>query len=173
MSSWTLPYIETVVWALTIAYSDLVRRRIPNVLALGGVVVALLVVAAEGTSAIGAASVSALAAGGLALGLTLPAYLVGSLGAGDVKLAVAIGLLSELEVVITTFVIGSLLAGAWAGIWLLCRYTPRFAIWLERHRWLGGGALGASATRRPVPFGAALAVGFTASIVLRTFGPTP
>ena len=123
---------------------------------------AMLILLIQGASAMGGALASALAAAALSLGFTLPAYLAGGLGAGDVKLAVAIGLLSDVKTVLATFVVGSLMAGIWIGCWLLCRYIPLLTVWME----------GRSATRRPVPFGAALAVGFTASLVLRAVGLT-
>lgn len=131
---------------------------------------ATVILLTQGASATGGAVASALAAAALSVGFTLPAYFVGGLGAGDVKLAVAIGLLSDIKIVLATFLVGSLVAGIGVGLWLLCRYTPWLAIWMEGH---GSSAPGRSATRRPVPFGAALAVGFTASIVLRTVGPAP
>ena len=124
---------------------------------------ATVIVLTQGVSATGGAVTSALAAAALSIGFTMPAYLMGGLGAGDVKLAVAIGLLSDVKTLLATFVVGSLIAGVWVGCWLLCRYTPLLTVWTE----------GRSATRRPVPFGAALAVGFAASIILRIVGPTP
>jgi prepilin peptidase CpaA len=70
------------------AWTDARTRRIPNALVLAGVVAGLCIgFASGGTDGLMSA------VGGLMLGLCvlLPAYAVGALGAGDVKLVAAVG----------------------------------------------------------------------------------
>jgi prepilin peptidase CpaA len=69
------------------AWFDLRERRIPNVLTMGALVVALLLRAPGGFGEIGAGLAGALLAGMLAL----PFFLVGGLGGGDLKFLTAIG----------------------------------------------------------------------------------
>ena len=161
-----LVWAATLVWLLLIAISDLRQRRIPNVLSLGAAGLALLVLAAQGASALGGSVSSALAAAGIAAALTLPAYIGNLLGAGDVKLAVAMGLLSDAVTFGVGFVAGASLAGVWAVLWLLAQKESSLA-----PRPCGSEPAPAGMTpvtrRRPVPFGAALCAGFAASMLLR------
>lgn len=67
---------------------DLREHRIPNLLTVGGFVVALALRATEaGLAGLG----SGLAGAGIAFGLALPFFLMGGLGGGDVKLLAAVG----------------------------------------------------------------------------------
>lgn len=66
---------------------DVRERRLPNLLTLGGLAVALALRAPMGLEAIG----SGLAGAGVAFGLALPFFIVGGAGAGDVKLLTAVG----------------------------------------------------------------------------------
>ena len=68
-------------------WSDLRTGRIPNVLTLSGLAAALLLRAAGGLDLVG----GGLAGAAVALGLSLPLFLLGGLGGGDVKLLVAVG----------------------------------------------------------------------------------
>jgi prepilin peptidase CpaA len=76
----------TVVVVLAVA-SDVRTRRIPNVLTVSGLGVALALRAIIGVDAF----VAGLAGGVIALGLTLPLVMLGGLGGGDSKLLVAVG----------------------------------------------------------------------------------
>jgi prepilin peptidase CpaA len=76
----------TVVVVLAVA-SDVRTRRIPNVLTVSGLGVALALRAITGVDAF----VAGLAGGAIALGLTLPLVMLGGLGGGDSKLLVAVG----------------------------------------------------------------------------------
>lgn len=151
-----------------IAVSDLVRRRVPNVLSLGGIGVAVAVLAFNGTSASGAGVQSALVAAAVGLVLTLPAYIAGALGAGDVKLAVAMGLLTDVRLLVVAFVIAGLLAGLWVLVWL---YVRRLLVLSGRMRSVVPPATPMSGARvKPVPFGAALAIGLVATLALGELG---
>ena len=68
-------------------WSDLRTGRIPNVLTLTSLTAALLLRAAGGLDLLG----GGLAGAGVALALSLPLFLLGGLGGGDVKLLVAVG----------------------------------------------------------------------------------
>src|SRR5437762_8698439 len=77
-----------VAVALVACVFDLRSRRIPNVLTLGAALVAFIASGlAGGSSALGAS----LAGWALAAAIWLPCYLLGGMGAGDVKLMAAIG----------------------------------------------------------------------------------
>ena len=129
---------------------------------------AAAVLAINGASASGAAVQSALVAAAVGLLLTLPAYIVGALGAGDVKLAVAIGLLTDVRFLTVDFIIAGLLAGVWALAWLYARRLPTP---LGGARPAAAPATATSAARvKPVPFGAALAIGVVATLALRELG---
>jgi prepilin peptidase CpaA len=80
--------VVAVLVAVLACVSDLRSRRIPNVLTLGGAIAGLGYHLATAGAPGGLAS-----AGGLALGFVffLPFFLLRGLGAGDVKLAAALG----------------------------------------------------------------------------------
>ncbi|MDA8260808.1 MAG: prepilin peptidase [Betaproteobacteria bacterium] len=150
-----------LAWVALAGLSDLRSRRIPNWLvgaAAGG---ALLYLGATGRSLLGATPRETLEGCMLGLALTLPGYLPGKLGAGDVKFMSAIGLLGGWGCVLTSFVVGSLLAGLFAALWLL-------ADWLRQAglpQWGLGRVNFPHPTRKSrLPFGAALAAGFAASL---------
>lgn len=84
----------------------------------------------------------------LALLLTLPGYMTRTLGAGDVKLLCAIGLLCGLRIVAEAFLLAAMLGGLVAIFYL---YWERFANQAE--------------TRKPIPFGAGLAAGLIVSLM--------
>jgi prepilin peptidase CpaA len=105
------PMIIAVAFAVAAAWMDIKERRIPNRLVIAGIGVALLSqIAINGVAGCGAAL------GGLALGfaLMLPFYVVGAMGAGDVKLmamvGVGLGPMGVLSAALLTFLIGGLLA---------------------------------------------------------------
>lgn len=129
-----------IAWAASAALYDWRWRRLPNWLTLGG----LAVGAAWAAVADGAA---ALAGGGLAAALALiallPPYFAGWLGAGDVKLYAAMGLLGGSAVLLPTLLTACLVAGLGALVVLLregCRQGRR------------------------LPFGIGLALGFILSV---------
>ncbi|HZX32440.1 MAG TPA: prepilin peptidase [Rhodocyclaceae bacterium] len=138
----------SALWAVALAYSDCRHRRLPNVATLGGGLIGLLALAVTGTSPLGASGMSMLAGSGLALLLTLPGYFLRQLGAGDVKLLLAVALLGGTAAVLAAFVVGALVTVAAAGLWIFV--APRFGLMPGSGRWL--------------PFGAGLALGFVLAI---------
>lgn len=81
------------LWAVTAGVWDLGRRRLPNLLTLGGMAAALVWVVFTGRTPAGSGAMEGFLSGLAALALTLPAWHLGVMGAGDVKLAAAMGLL--------------------------------------------------------------------------------
>jgi leader peptidase (prepilin peptidase)/N-methyltransferase len=77
-------------WLVALSYYDIRQRRLPNWLTLPGAVVILLAAALTGRAVPASAGGAALAAIYLAVHLAAPT----AMGAGDVKLAVAVGGLS-------------------------------------------------------------------------------
>src|SRR6185437_7746907 len=94
------------------------HRRIPNLLSLGAWVVGIGLLIFRQNSLLGAAPSSALYGAGFGLLVTYPAYLMRKLGAGDVKLMVAMGLLTSLPVTIKAFVVAAFAGAVIALIWL-------------------------------------------------------
>jgi prepilin peptidase CpaA len=68
-------------------WSDIRTRRIPNILTLSGLIVALVLRAMDGITPLA----HGLAGAGVALLIALPFFAAGALGGGDTKLLVAIG----------------------------------------------------------------------------------
>ena len=79
---------------LTIAaYTDLQRRQIPNPLVCLGLIVSMLLCLSSFVQGKPNQMYSSIMAGGFAFVLHLIPYLCGTMGAGDVKLALVVGLL--------------------------------------------------------------------------------
>jgi prepilin peptidase CpaA len=87
--------INTLVLLLSALYLDLRYQRIPNKLCLFAFVVALVL---QGVTSQWHGIAQALLGAGLALLLLLPAYALRWLGAGDVKLMIAVGAFSGPEI---------------------------------------------------------------------------
>lgn len=81
-----------MLWGLLCALQDARSRRISNGLTFGMLAVAAAVLWHSGASLTGASASAAGLACGLGLALTLPGYITGRMGAGDVKLMAALGL---------------------------------------------------------------------------------
>lgn len=141
-----------VAWSLAVLASDLAVRRIPNLYSMAAAVLALAYLIYTGESVLGARWPSVLMGVVLALALTLPGYFARWLAAGDVKLFVAIALLGGWEVTLISFAVAGFL-GAMVALTMLA--VTRYS----------GNTI---STRRWVPFGAALAVGFLLAIWART-----
>lgn len=105
-----------LIWAAACGCFDLWRRRLPNTLTLGAAVLGFAWLIGTGAGLLGGTAASCLGAAGLALILTVPAYARGQLGAGDVKLLTAMGLLAGFERLLVTYMVAGLLAGG--GLWL-------------------------------------------------------
>jgi prepilin peptidase CpaA len=79
--------IGLIAMCMAAVWSDVRTGRIPNVLTLSGLALALALRTVSGLGPLGAGLSGAL----LALLLSIPLFLIGGLGGGDVKLLVAVG----------------------------------------------------------------------------------
>lgn len=154
---------------------DLRSRRIPNLLSLGGTLVALLL-AATGLGAV--TLVPALIGLGIGFALLVPLYAAGAMGAGDVKLMMAVGAFLggpalAVGAVAGTFIAGSILAVAY----LVVRHgasatARRYATDLKVGA-LGGGwkhlLRPAGGTPQRFPYAAAILVGALSALALSDF----
>lgn len=138
--------IILVLWALAAAGYDVRQRRLPNWLTLGGLAGGALYALLTGAPLLGGDSVYALLAAAIGFAALFPAYLAGWMGAGDVKLFAAMGMLGGGKVLLPTLLAGSLITGAGALV----------LIWLNR---------GIVPRKRLLPFGAGLAIGFALSVL--------
>lgn len=139
-----------VAWALVAGIEDIRHRRIPNALTYGAMLAGVASWLISGSAPLGTGGISVLYGAGVGFLFTIPGYLVGKLGAGDVKLLLAVAFLGGFPAVLTSFVVGALAAGAGAVAWLTL--GPR----MGRPMAVGG---------RQLPFGAALALGYIAAVV--------
>lgn len=106
-----------LMWFAVCADQDARHRRVSNVLTFGGAILALGFLLMNGSSWLGAPMAQAGWAVLLALLLTLPGYALNRLGAGDVKLLVALALASDQR-----YLLGTLIGAGFASlIWLLLR----------------------------------------------------
>lgn len=117
-----------LLWFAVCADQDARRRRVSNVLTLGAGLLVLVYLLINGNSWLGAPMPQAGWALLLTLVLTLPGYALGRLGAGDVKLLVALALASDQPHVLGTF-IG---AGVASMVWLLARQK----VWRHAGQWV-------------------------------------
>ncbi len=121
--------------------------------------------AATGQGWLGASPSSCFAAWGLALVLTLPAYALKRLGAGDIKLLAAMGLAGGIQAMLTAYAIAGLLVGCTAIVWMMAyRWEPLLAAPLA--------CIGIDFPAVPepkgrmLPFGLGLAIGFVVALVI-------
>lgn len=134
-------------------------------LTLGAHFLAILMWLLVGHGLFGAEILSCVLAWLVALFLTLPAYALKWLGAGDVKMFAAIGLLTGLQFTLITFVVAALLAGFLSISWLfLLRAFPYLNLHLKPYgRQL---PLIALPSGKILPFGAFLALGVVVTMLL-------
>jgi prepilin peptidase CpaA len=162
--------VAAVAFTLLLAgacVSDVRARRIPNVIVaavfLGGLGYAFAVLSP------GAALGRVLSGSAVGLALWLPFWLIGVLGAGDVKLAAAsgawLGAAGTVEASLLAAVAGGLLA-----VWALVRQggitaaAARFGAWLLASRATSTLAPELTPRERRVPYGLAIAAGAVVAI---------
>jgi len=142
----SLPTLLLCVLLAGAVWHDVRRRRIPNVLAGGGALAALLLHAVLTPAGGGLGMPAAL--GGMALGLALllPMYVLRALGAGDVKLMAMVGAFvgpqQVLAATLLTLLAGGLLALAVAACTGMLRQVLGNGYRMLLHsmaRGLGGG----------------------------------
>lgn len=113
-------------WAAGIAWIDWRQRRVPNALLILVIVPALLSAVVAGH---GLLQTSAIDSGWgflIAVGVTLPGYAVGLLGAGDVKFASSLGLLLGPDATLQMLLCFALVLGSVAAVlWMCSRLSAR------------------------------------------------
>lgn len=100
---------------------------------------------------------SCLSAWGLAIALTLPAYGWKMLGAGDVKLLAAMGLMGGVDVLLMTYVIASFVMGT-----IVIGHVVKKKI----HNASGRRCNEVNEKRRVLPFGFGFAVGYVSALLI-------
>lgn len=164
------------------AWFDIKSRRIPNWLVLVGLIASFIFQTLFNSSG----SFSGFKAWGLGLlvgfGLFLPLYLLRSMGAGDVKLMAMVGAfigpMAALEVVLTTLIVGGVLALAvalWSGSLRQTLGNVKFMLTQTMLKTLPGG-MQIEATEAPVasagnlPYAVAIAAGTLIHLILERTG---
>lgn len=105
-----------VLWCVVCAERDARHRRIPNSLTLGALAVFLIFLLASGRTWLGGPAAEGLWASLLALGFTLPGYVLGRLGGADVKFLVALALATNSVDLLATFIGAGIATLAWLSI---------------------------------------------------------
>jgi prepilin peptidase CpaA len=146
-------------WTVAGMAYDLRRRRLPNALTFGGMAGAVLYFLLCGHGPLGAAWLPSLLASGVAFLILLAPYAMHAIGAGDVKLFMAMGLLGGPAILAPTLMIGSLGAGVLA-LWVLAR-SARLPVISPLLQYLGVPMFAPEGlSRRSLPFGVPLGIGF-------------
>lgn len=144
----SIAQLIVIAWCLGVVLADVSARRIPNTLTLGMCMLAICWLVVTGHSMLDTDIRSVTIGAAVSLLLTLPAYVARLLGAGDVKLLLAIALLGGGYIASLSFVIAAFLA-LFVGL-IYMGFARLRARPIARKRWL--------------PFGAALSVGLLIAI---------
>lgn len=144
----TIAEMSVIVWCVSVGLTDLYFRRIPNILMIGAYSVPIFSSLITGQALLGAHWQSVAIGIGVSLLLTLPAYAARLLGAGDVKLILAIALIGGWQLMPSSFVIASILA----------------IVFVIAHNIFIRFSTSQSQPKRWIPFGAALSVGLLSVI---------
>lgn len=167
-----LAIVVLTPWLLALCVSDVRHRRLPNVLTLGGLALALAWRLGWGGLP---GLYDGLAAAGICVLFLLLPFLVRAAGAGDVKMLAACGAFVGLERLFP-FLIAVSFAGFIVAVAMLATRTataPRLKHWVRcvfdwrYDRKAGRAALPARDDERSrVPFGVAIALGVWAILIL-------
>ncbi len=165
--------LTAIAVVILAAISDLIRARIPNWITVPGVVLGLGLHAYYGGLAGAASSAAGMALG---FGFFMVLHLAGGMGAGDVKLAGAVGALVGARMFIAVFIATGLLGGVAAIVLSLARGRLRQTLAgtgallanLGHFRW--GAVQQSSSLDSPgalrLPYGAVIAGGTIAAIAI-------
>ncbi len=140
-----------LIWLALVMVIDIRTRRIPNILSLGAITVGVTVLLVSGQTLTHEPAASAILGLLIALILTLPAYILKMLGAGDVKLLAGIALLCGLQMMLQTYVFASAVTLVMV---LLQIKLPVFNVGMGNER-----------SKRFIPYGAALAASLSFILV--------
>lgn len=140
MSEWAI--ILLLIILLPAVVFDCRYHRIPNVISLSGWIIGPLLYAVSDTLPGVSSSIYGFL---LIFAFTLPLYIVGWMGAGDVKLMASVGAIVGIEHATTVF-LAIVITGAVMGVVMLL-YSKLFRISFQRY----GAMLGSSlAFKRPI-----------------------
>lgn len=106
-------YVVILLWLGLCAVQDIRQRQIANTLTLGVGLLALIYLLWAGSTWVGAPRSEGGVALVLALILTLPGYALGRFGAGDVKLLAALGLASNIDILLGSLIGAAVAMLAW------------------------------------------------------------
>lgn len=163
-----LPTYFLIATLLIASLIDVVSHRIPNLLLAPALSVALL----TGVTLGGLGGIFASLAGlGVGLIMLLPLYVMGAMGAGDVKLlgvaGAFLGPWGALVAGLTTFIAGAIFGLLWIG-WRVIR--PMVTVWyrqfVEAHFWLPRVDAGAVTTSKVNSFAYAPAIAVGAAFAV-------
>ncbi|MEO6698032.1 MAG: A24 family peptidase [Paraperlucidibaca sp.] len=101
------------LWLVACAVVDAREQRVPNALTLSFMMLALLQLMIYQLTLAGAPASQGIIAAGLALLLTLPGFILGRMGGGDVKLLVALGFASSPSLVVGGFIYATVALVLW------------------------------------------------------------
>ncbi len=161
--------VLALVLSLAVVY-DLRERRIPNALAVGGLIAALVLRLVTDP----ALATQGLQGAGLGMAVAIPLFAIGALGAGDGKLLIAVGAFLGIEglpiALLATAITGGIMSGivSWrSGVIIpALLHTKNLLLWCvtlgrggERRRLAPGAAV-------TVPFAPAIAAGTTLACVV-------
>ena len=121
----SFPVAIVIAVALTACATDLTLRRIPNVLTFGTALAALVYGAVNGGGSGLEVTIAGWCAGAL---IFMPFFLLGGMGAGDVKLLAAIGAWIGIPAVLWAAIYTSIAGGAVAIVVALMRGYLRTAV---------------------------------------------
>ncbi|MDD5363697.1 MAG: A24 family peptidase [Gallionellaceae bacterium] len=147
-----------IVWAAWLAVYDWRRRRLPNWLLIVGVMVGGTYGMAHGAMPYGARLSDSAGTAVLALVVFWPAYRMGWMGAGDVKLCAVLGWLAGVKGLMVVLLAGSILVGLFG----LAILLPRIAEHLSSTKL-------DPRLRNRIPYGTGLALAFIGWTVTRIY----
>lgn len=153
-----------VAFVLVVLVSDSVHQRLPNVLTLSGLVLALTLRALSG----GASLASGLEAGLIGLLIGVPLFAVGAIGGGDAKLLAALGAFAGLGQLGPALLGSGVLGGVLTVVVVLHRRmlgqvllsTGELALYVASMGRRGARPSLATPGSVRVPYGVAIALGF-------------
>jgi len=146
------------IWFAACAIQDFIQRQIANSLTVGAALLALLYLLWTGHTWLGASASEGGWALVIALVLTLPGYALNKLGAGDVKLLIALALATDRQMLLGTFIGAGLSAGLW--FWL----APKVLSSLNQ-RLTSAPVQSVTQASKKLPFAPFLLCGFSLTIL--------
>ncbi|WPH19792.1 A24 family peptidase [Variovorax paradoxus] len=167
MSLLFLAESSLLVWLLFVAVYDFRKRRVPNWLVLGGAALALAALAVD-RQPFGLSWTAAFLGAAIGFGFLLLFYVLGLMGAGDVKFAGALGLWVGLPGLAPIWIAASLLAGAHGVLWLILKRRavfPKVAVLLRGRPQAPNDIASSGISARFIPYAAYLAMATAAWIV--------